>query len=49
MTMNIASLNSYGTEGVVLYTPADAESLLRDLLPKTRMLLAQRGKRSVKD
>ncbi len=43
MTMSIASLNSNATEGVVLYTPAGAESLLRDLLPKTRMLLAQRG------
>src|SRR5512132_1474678 len=42
MTMNVASLNTYGTEGVVLYTPADAESLLRDLLPNSFRLYAQR-------
>jgi rSAM/selenodomain-associated transferase 1 len=43
MTMNVASLNANGTEGMVLYTPADAESLLRDVLPNTCILFAQRG------
>ena len=43
MTMNIAGLNASATAGVVLYTPADAGSLLRDLLPKSCMLFAQRG------
>jgi rSAM/selenodomain-associated transferase 1 len=43
MTMNFASLNANGTEGVVLYTPADAEMVLRDLLPNAFKLVAQRG------
>lgn len=43
MTTNVSSLNANGTEGVVLYTPADAESLLRDLLPNVCRLFAQRG------
>jgi rSAM/selenodomain-associated transferase 1 len=43
MTMNVSSLKANGTEGVVLYTPADAESLLRGLLPSACMLFAQRG------
>ena len=42
MTTNLAELNANGTEGVVLYTPADAETLLRDLLPGFR-LFAQHG------
>ena len=43
MTMSVASLNTNGAEGVVLYTPADAGSLLRDLLPECFKLVAQRG------
>lgn len=43
MTMNIASLNANGTAGVVLYTPADAERLLSDLIPNNFRLIAQRG------
>lgn len=43
MTMNVASLNANGTEGVVLYTPAGAGTLLRDLLPDAFKLFAQRG------
>ena len=42
MTTNLADLNANGTEVLVLYTPADAESLLRDLLPGFR-LFAQHG------
>ncbi len=53
MTMNFASLNANGTEGVVLYTPADAEMVLRDLLPNAFIFetavsrLAQNGDRVV--
>ncbi|HAF16696.1 MAG TPA: glycosyltransferase [Blastocatellia bacterium] len=43
MTMNFASLNAGGTEGVVLYTPANSKMLLRELLPNTFKLVAQRG------
>lgn len=43
MTMNVASLNANGTEGLVLYTPAGAETLLRGLLQDTCKLFAQRG------
>ena len=43
MTMNFASLNASRTEGVVLYTPADAGLLLCDLLPDCLKLIAQRG------
>lgn len=43
MMTNVSSLNANGTEGVVLYTPADARSLLRDLLPNIRGFFAQRG------
>ena len=43
MTMNVASLNTNGAEGIVLYTPADAGMLLRDLLPECFKLVAQRG------
>jgi len=43
MMRNVSSLKANGTEGVVLYTPADAESLLRDLLPNPCILFAQRG------
>jgi rSAM/selenodomain-associated transferase 1 len=42
MTTNLADLNANGTEVVLLYTPADAETLLRDLLPGFR-LFAQQG------
>jgi uncharacterized protein len=43
MTTNVASLSEYGTEGVVLYTPASAEKLLLDLLDHSFSLFAQRG------
>jgi len=43
MTTNMASLKGYGTEGVVLYTPASAEKLLQDLLDQSFSLFAQRG------
>src|SRR5216683_1173893 len=43
MTTNVAGLNGYGTEGVVLYTPASAEKLLQDLLDQSFSLFAQRG------
>ena len=43
MTMSVATLNTNGAEGVVLYTPADAGMLLRDLLPECFKLVAQRG------
>jgi rSAM/selenodomain-associated transferase 1 len=43
MTTNISSLNGNGTEGVALYTPAGAEEILRDLLPKDFKLMLQRG------
>jgi len=43
MTINVSSLNTNGTEGLVLFTPPDAESLLRDLLPNACRLFAQRG------
>lgn len=43
MTANVASLNASGIEGVVLYTPAEAGTLLRDLLPDACRLFAQRG------
>ncbi len=43
MTTNVFSLNSNGTEGVVLYTPADAEAFLHSLLPDGFKLVAQRG------
>jgi len=43
MTTNVFGLNSNGTEGVVLYTPAGAEAFLHDLLPDGFKLIAQRG------
>jgi uncharacterized protein len=43
MTMNLTSMTSNGTEGVVLYTPADAEARLNDMLPVTFKLFAQHG------
>ena len=43
MTTNVAGLSGNGTEGVVLYTPADAEALLHGLLPNGFRLFAQRG------
>lgn len=43
MTLNVSSLGGDATERVILYTPADAEALLRDLLPDAFQLFAQRG------
>src|SRR5258707_9337663 len=43
MTTNVLGLNGSGTEAVVLYTPADAEAFLHDLLPHGFKLVAQRG------
>src|SRR6266566_4328849 len=43
MTTNLFGMNGDGTEGVVLYTPANAEGLLHDLLPDGFKLVAQRG------
>src|SRR5882762_2228027 len=43
MTTNVSGMNSDGTEGVVLYTPANAEGFLHDLLPPRFKLVAQRG------
>src|SRR5438128_7300880 len=43
MTTNVFGMNSDGTEGVVLYTPADAEAFLHNLLPDGFKLMAQRG------
>src|SRR6266576_3537062 len=43
MTMNLCDLNGDGRESVVLYTPADAQKLLRSLVPNGFRLLAQRG------
>src|SRR5258706_1054149 len=43
MTTNLFGMNSDGTEGVVLYPPANAEGFLHDLLPDGFKLVAQRG------
>ncbi len=43
MTTNVLGLNGSGTEAVVLYTPADAETFLHSLLPDGCKLVAQRG------
>jgi rSAM/selenodomain-associated transferase 1 len=43
MTTNVLGMNSAGIEGVVLYTPANAEAFLHDLLPDTFKLVAQHG------
>src|SRR5438477_10491642 len=43
MTTNVLDMNGDGTEGVVLYTPADAEAFLHSLLPDGCKLVAQRG------
>ncbi len=43
MTTNVLDMNGDGTEGVVLYTPADAEVFLHGLLPNGCKLVAQRG------
>src|SRR5260370_7841184 len=43
MTTNVFGMNGDGTEGVVLYTPADAEAFLHNLLPDGFKLVAQRG------
>lgn len=43
MTTSVASLSGGRTKGVLLYTPAGAETLLHGLLPNGFKLLAQRG------
>src|SRR6266699_158364 len=43
MTTNVLNISGDGTKGVVLYTPANAEGLLHDLLPDRFKLVAQRG------
>src|SRR5712675_1537477 len=43
MTTNLFGMNSDGTEGVVLYTPANAGGFLHDLLPDGFKLVAQHG------
>src|SRR6266852_4155153 len=43
MTTNVSSSMNDGTEGVVLYAPADAGAFLHDLLPDGFKLVAQRG------
>ncbi len=43
MTMNLCDLKGDGREAVVLFTPADAQKLLRGLVPIGFRLLAQRG------
>src|SRR5713226_4976597 len=43
MTTNMASLSGDRTKRIVLYTPADAETLLNHVLPNSFKLLAQRG------
>src|SRR5438552_8233989 len=43
MTTNVVGMNSDETAGVVLYTPANAEGFLHDLLPDGFKLVAQRG------
>src|SRR5229473_6218754 len=43
MTTNVSSMNGDGTEGVVLYAPANAGAFLHDLLPDGFKLVAQRG------
>src|SRR5713226_2886165 len=42
MTTNVSSMNGDGTEGVVLYAPANAGAFLHDLLPDGFKLVAQR-------
>jgi rSAM/selenodomain-associated transferase 1 len=42
MTSNLAGLTD-GTEGLVLYTPRNAEVMLHDLLPNSLRLVPQRG------
>ena len=43
MATNVLDINGDGMEGVVLYTPADAEAFLHELLPDGFKLVAQRG------
>ncbi len=43
MTTSVSGLSGDGTEGVVLYTPADAGALLHGLLPNSFKLFAQNG------
>ena len=43
MTTNLSGLDRDTTEGLVLYTPADSEHLLSDLLPQSLKLVPQNG------
>src|SRR6266850_4274175 len=43
MTTNVLGMNGDRTEGVVLYTPSNAEAFLHDLLPDGFKLMVQRG------
>ena len=43
MTSNLAGFREDGIEGVVLYTPANAEVMLNGLLPNSFRLVPQRG------
>jgi rSAM/selenodomain-associated transferase 1 len=43
MTTNVLGMNGDRTEGVVLYTPSNAEAFLHDLLPHGFKLMVQRG------
>jgi rSAM/selenodomain-associated transferase 1 len=43
ITTNVFGLNGNGTKGVVLYTPANAEAFLHELIPDGFKLVAQRG------
>src|SRR6266850_1204562 len=43
MTTNVFGMKGDGMEGVVLYTPSNAEAFLHDLLPDGFKLMVQRG------
>jgi rSAM/selenodomain-associated transferase 1 len=43
MTTNVLGMKGDGMEGVVLYTPSNAEAFLHDLLPDGFKLMVQRG------
>src|SRR6266478_6243294 len=43
MTTNMLGMIGDGTKGVVLYTPANAEAFLHELIPDGFKLMAQRG------
>src|SRR6267142_5397617 len=43
MTTNVLGMKGDETEGVVLYTPSNAEAFLHDLLPDGFKLMVQRG------